>query len=65
MEPIETTETELVAVFTEWDRRYREDPRAFQSDVERFLTGQTIEEYGQAATQTLLMFLEETRKEKK
>ena len=39
---MEATEEELVAAFTEWDRRYREDPRAFQSDVERLLAGQTI-----------------------
>ena len=62
MDPGEVVEIEIAemeAVFTEWDRRYREDPTAFYSDVQRFLDGQTIEEYGQAATQTFLMFFKE------
>ena len=58
-EVIEVEVAEMVDVFTEWDRRYRENPRGFRSDVERFLAGETIEEYGQSATQTFLMFFEE------
>lgn len=50
----------LVAAFTEWDRRWREDPDQFDSDVKRILRGETVEEYGDSATATLLFFLEET-----
>ncbi len=35
--------------FTEWDRRYREEPDEFDSDFKRVMRGQTIVEYGQAA----------------
>lgn len=38
---------DLVATFTEWERRYREDPRAFQSEAEKLLNG-TPETYGDA-----------------
>lgn len=44
----------LVRAFTEWDRLWREDPDAYDSDIGRILRGQTIEEYGQAAMLTLL-----------
>jgi hypothetical protein len=33
--------------FTEWDRRYREEPEKFMSEVERLLRG-TAETYGEA-----------------
>jgi hypothetical protein len=31
------TESELSAVFTEWDRRYREEPDRFMSEVQHLL----------------------------
>lgn len=34
--------------FTEWDRRYREDPERFDSDMMRITRGQTMMEYGEA-----------------
>jgi hypothetical protein len=34
--------------FTEWDRRYREDPERFQADAARLLKG-TPETYGDTA----------------
>lgn len=43
---------DLAAVFTEWDRQWREDPGAFDGDVERLLRGETVEEYGSLAAIT-------------
>lgn len=41
--------TELFqAAFTEWERRYRENPREFANEVERLL-GYTPATYGEAA----------------
>lgn len=42
-------ENQFAAAFTEWDRRYREDPAGFESDMSRIMRGQDIEEYGQGA----------------
>ena len=39
---------QMAAAFTEWDRRYREDPDRFDSDFKRILRGQTPEDYGSA-----------------
>lgn len=41
------TSEQLAAAFTEWDRRYREDPAKFQNEAERLLR-ETPETYGQA-----------------
>lgn len=38
----------FVSAFTEWDRRYRENPDEFMSAVEHLL-GHTPETYGEAA----------------
>lgn len=35
------------AAFTEWDRRYRENPHGFMSEVEHLL-GHTPQSYGEA-----------------
>jgi hypothetical protein len=35
--------------FAEWDRRYREEPAKFDSDMQRIMRGQTTEEYGTTA----------------
>lgn len=48
-EPAGVTVDALAAVFTEWDRRYREDPEGYESDVARLLRGQEPEEYGDGA----------------
>lgn len=51
---------ELVArAFAEWDRRYREEPARFDSDMARVTRGQTVEEYGAAAAAYFLELLEE------
>lgn len=47
---------DIAAAFTEWDRRYREDPRGFMSDVEHLL-GNTPESYGEASAAYLLLLL--------
>jgi hypothetical protein len=41
------TKNELAEVFTEWDRRYREEPERFQSEAVHLLR-ETPETYGQA-----------------
>jgi hypothetical protein len=42
-----TTMKGLAAAFTEWDRRYREDPARFMSEAEH-LSKETPETYGDA-----------------
>lgn len=61
-----TNGTEIVSVnvetitkaFTEWDRRYREDPKGFETDFERLLRGQTPDNYGEEVTPYFLELLE-------
>lgn len=50
------TERGLAQAFTEWDRRYREEPERFQNEVERLLRG-TPETYGEACAPYLLSIL--------
>lgn len=52
-----TVET-LAAAFTEWDRRYREDPDRFESEAHRLLKT-TPETYGDACAPYLLAILDE------
>lgn len=47
---INATVKEVAAAFTEWDRRYREDPKGFETDMERLSRGQTVEDYGSEVT---------------
>lgn len=35
----EVTEKELAQAFTEWDRRYREEPERFEREATRLLHG--------------------------
>lgn len=48
----------LAAAFTEWDRRYREEPERFEAEAVRLLKG-TPETYGEAAAPYLLAILAE------
>ncbi len=57
---MQLTRNELVAAFTEWERRYRKEPEKFMSDVYRF-TKTTPNDYGNGATDTLLGYLKEAR----
>lgn len=50
------TETELAAAFTEWDRRYRDEPERFMNEARRLLT-ETPETYGEACAPYLLALL--------
>jgi hypothetical protein len=50
------TETALAAAFTEWDRRYREEPERFEHEATRLLT-KTPEQYGDACAPYLLALL--------
>lgn len=58
MAAVEVTEETLAAAFTEWDRRYREEPERFMSEATHLLK-QTPETYGEAAAPYLLMILAE------
>ena len=50
------TEHDLARAFTEWDRRYREEPERFQSEAVRVLR-ETPETYGEACAPYLLNIL--------
>ena len=50
------TEAEIAAAFTEWDRRYREDPRAFENEAARLLRG-TPESYGESCAPYFISIL--------
>lgn len=58
--PISVTESELAAAFSEWDRRYREEPDRFMSEAEHLLR-ETPETYGDACAPYLLAILAEQR----
>lgn len=49
-------EAALAAAFTEWDRRYREEPERFECEARRLLHG-TPESYGEACAPYLLALL--------
>ena len=52
------TAEDFVAAFTEWDRRYREEPERFESEAARVLKG-TPESYGQACAPYFCSILDE------
>lgn len=58
MATTEVTEETLAAAFTEWDRRYREEPERFMSEATHLLK-RTPESYGEACAPYLLMILAE------
>lgn len=49
---------QMAEAFTEWDRRYRENPEQFQSEAEHLLKD-TPETYGQACAPYFLKILSE------
>lgn len=51
-----TTEQQLAAAFTEWDRRFREEPERFVSEAEHLLKG-TAETYGEECAPYLIALL--------
>jgi hypothetical protein len=44
---ITTTPAKMAAAFTEWERRYREDPDGFMSEARKLLK-ETPQSYGEA-----------------
>lgn len=56
--PVAVTEQQLAAAFTEWDRRFREEPERFEHEAER-LQNTTPETYGEACAPYLLAILAE------
>lgn len=50
------TDDQLAAAFTEWDRRYREEPDRFMSEAARLLK-ETPESYGESAAPYLIALL--------
>lgn len=54
------TEKQITAAFTEWDRRYREEPERFMSEAQHLLK-ETPESYGAACTPYFLKILEEVK----
>jgi hypothetical protein len=54
---VTATQVEITAAFTEWDRRWREDPESFLSEAEALT--QDPEDYGSAATPYFLSILKE------
>lgn len=55
----ETSVPQLAAAFTEWERRWREEPEKFQSEMERLAA--TSETYGDAAAAYLMKVWGEQR----
>jgi hypothetical protein len=51
------TKDQLAAAFTEWERRYREEPERFESESQR-LAG-SLESYGEACAAYISQILEE------
>ena len=58
--PAQTDLQRFEAAFTEWDRRYREDPEAFMNAAARLLKG-TPETYGEAAAPYFVSILDEMK----
>jgi hypothetical protein len=55
-ETITVNERQLAAAFTEWDRRFREEPERFESEAVHLLKG-TPESYGEACAPYLIALL--------
>lgn len=48
---------EIVKTFTEWERRYREEPSKFESDFERL--SKDCEDYGEGAANYFCSLIKE------
>lgn len=51
---------DIQKTFTEWDRRYREDPEAFMNEAARLLQSDA-DTYGEEATPYFLSVLDDVR----
>lgn len=50
------SQAEMAAAFTEWERRYREEPERFMSEAQKLLK-ETPESYGEACAPYLIALL--------
>jgi hypothetical protein len=50
------TKEQIAAAFTEWDRRYREEPERFMNEARRLLTT-TPKDYGDACAPYFIAIL--------
>ena len=57
---VHTTQADLADAFTEWDRRYREEPERFMSEAAHLLK-ETPHTYGQACAPYLIAILKELK----
>jgi len=58
MDTINATDGQIQATFTEWDRRYREDPEKFVNEATRLLKS-TPKDYGESCLPYFKEILEE------
>jgi len=58
MTQIKITQNQLADAFTEWDRRYREEPERFMSEAAHLLK-ETPHQYGQACAPYLIKIINE------
>ena len=61
---MKATKVEIESAFTEWDRRYREEPERFQSEAVHLLR-ETPETYGAACMPYFCMIVKEIQNAKK
>ncbi|MCR4331887.1 MAG: DUF1566 domain-containing protein [Sulfuricaulis sp.] len=55
---VEATQSRMAAAFTEWERRYREEPDRFMSEAAKLLK-ETPQSYGEACAPYFLLILQE------
>jgi hypothetical protein len=58
---ITTTETKLVAAFTEWERRYRAEPERYATEAEKL--AESCESYGETCGAYIVQLLAEQNNE--
>lgn len=58
------TQPELAKAFTEWERRYREEPERFMSEASKLLK-HTPASYGEACAPYLIKILNEQARKKR
>jgi len=57
---VQVSQDQLARAFTEWERRYREEPSRFMSEAEKLLT-ETPRTYGEACAPYLISIINEQR----
>lgn len=59
---ITTNGQEIAEAFSEWDRRWREDPEKFMDHATRLLKGETPDTYGEFCAPYFIEIIEELRR---